>query len=137
MAQVVAHHTEIEAAGANVVTISFGTPYWANAWLQETESPYPFLIDPERTAYHAYGLKSSVFSSWSPANLWFYGKAVLQGRETFGKRGDPHQLGGDFIIDQYGIVRLAHPSHDPTDRPSVAKLLANLQTNQAKAILQK
>jgi peroxiredoxin len=134
VAQVVAHHAEIKAAGANVVTVSFGTPYWSQVWLQETKSPYPFLIDPEREAYHAYRLKSSIFSSWSPANLWFYSKAVLHGRETFGKRGDPHQLGGDFIIDQYGIVRLAHPSRDPTDRPSVAKLLANLQTNQAKAI---
>ena len=133
MAQVVARHTEIEATGTNVVTVSFGTPYWANVWLQETESPYPFLIDAERSTYHAYGLKSSVFSSWSPANLWFYSRAVFQGRETFGKRGDPHQLGGDFIVDQQGIVRLAHPSREPTDRPNITKLMECLHTNNAKA----
>lgn len=128
MAQVVSRHAEFEAAGANVVTVSFATPYWSRVWLQETQSPFPFLIDPERGAYHAYGLKSSVFSSWSPANLWYYSKAVLQRRETFGKRGDPHQLGGDFLIDQTGTVRLAHPSRDPTDRPAIGKLLDLLQS---------
>lgn len=123
MAQVAAHRDAFTAAGTNVVTVSFGTPYWARVWLQETQSPFPFYVDPEREVYHAYGLKSSVFSSWSPANLWYYSKAVLQGRETFGKRGNPHQLGGDFIVDRHGIVRLAHPSREPTDRPGVERLL--------------
>ena len=127
MAQVVSHYAKIQAAHADVVTVSFGTSYWAQVWLQETKAPFPFLIDAERAAYHAYGLESSVLSSWSPANLWYYTKAVLQKRETFGKRGDPHQLGGDFIIDAHGIVRLAHPSREPTDRPTVDKILTVLQ----------
>ena len=127
MAQVVSHRAEFEAAETNVVTVSFDTPYWAGVWLQETGSPFPLLMDPERTAYHAYGLTSSRLSSWSPANLWYYGKAALQGRETYGRRGDPHQLGGDFIIDRSGIIRLAHPSRDPTDRPSMDEILAVLQ----------
>ncbi len=119
MAQVVAHQAEFATLQTNVVTISFGTPYWAQMWLQETGSPFPFLVDAERAAYLAYGLESSVFRSWSPANLWYYTKAILQKRETFGRRGDPHQLGGDFIIDPQGIVRLVHPSREPTDRPSL------------------
>lgn len=127
MAQVVAHHADIQANSAQVVTVSFGTPYWANLWLQETGSPFPLLIDPDRVAYRAYGLESSVFRSWSPANLWYYAKAVRQKRETFGRRGNPHQLGGDFIIDSHGLVRLAHPSHDPTDRPAIAEILAFLE----------
>ena len=123
MVQVAAHQQEFEALNTNVVTVSFGMDYWAKMWLQETRSPFPFLIDPERDAYHAYGLQSSIVRSWMPQNLWFYAKATLQGREKFGKRGDPHQLGGDFIVDSQGIVRLAHPSKEPTDRPSVEKLL--------------
>jgi peroxiredoxin len=123
----VAHQAEIQAAQANVVTVSFGTPYWAQAWLQETQSPFPFLVDADRAAYHAYGLKSSIISSWSPANLWYYAKAMLQKRETFGKRGDSHQLGGDFIIDAHGIIQLARPSREPTDRPTLAMILTTLQ----------
>ncbi|MBP6472812.1 MAG: redoxin domain-containing protein [Chloroflexi bacterium] len=126
------HHAEIQAARANVVTVSFGTPYWAQMWLQETQSPFPFLVDAQRAAYHAYGLESSIFSSWSPANLLYYTKAVLQKRETFGKRGDPHQLGGDFIIDPRGIIRLAHPSRDPTDRPAMQQILSALNKIEAE-----
>jgi len=121
--QLVPHAGEISAMHTAVITLSFGTEYWAKTWLQETGSPFRFLVDPERRAYHAYGLQSSVLRSWMPQNLWYYTKAVLQGRELLGKRGDPHQLGGDFIIDNQGIVRLAHPSRDPTDRPSAARLL--------------
>jgi peroxiredoxin len=128
VAQVVSRRSEFEAVATNVVTVSFGTPYWSQVWLNETQSPFPFLIDPQRDAYHAYGLKSSVFSSWSPANLWYYTKAVLNKRETFGKRGDPHQLGGDFVIDEFGVVRLAHPSRDPTDRPQLSELLRLLKS---------
>ena len=57
----------------------------------------------------------------------YYTKAVLQKRETFGKRGDPHQLGGDFIIDPHGIIRLARPSQDPTDRPAMPQILTTLK----------
>lgn len=121
------HYEEIQALNGEVIAISFGTRYWANAWLQETAAPFSLLLDPERSAYQAYGLQSSVFRSWMPQNLWYYLRAVMQGRELFGKRGDPHQLGGDFIVDKQGVVRFAHPSRDPTDRPSVETLLAVLR----------
>ena len=127
MVQVASHLQEFEALNTNIVTVSFGIDYWAKMWLQETLSPFPFLINPERDAYHAYGLQSSIVRSWMPQNLWFYAKATLQGREKFGKRGDPHQLGGAFIVDSQGIVRLAHPSKEPTDRPSVERILQILR----------
>ncbi len=37
------------------------------------------------------------------------------------------KIGGDFIVDRNGILRLVHPSHDPTDRPSVEALLKALE----------
>jgi peroxiredoxin len=127
VAQVVSHHAQIQAANAQVVTVSFEAAYWSQVWLQETQSPFPFLADPDRIAYRAYGLESSVLRSWSPATLWYYVRAARQKHKTFGKRGDPHQLGGDFIIDPHGRIQLAHPSREPTDRPPVDKLLAMLQ----------
>lgn len=127
MVQVVTHQEEIQALNTDVITVSFGTIYWAQIWLQETQSPFPFLVDQERTAYHAYGLQASVFRSWSIKNLWYYIKAVREGRELLGKRGNPHQLGGDFIIDHQGIVCLAHPSSEPTDRVGLDKILTLLR----------
>ena len=130
--QVASHYQEIQALNADVVTISFGIEYWAQMWLQETQSPFPFLVDPERAAYKTFGLQTSVIRSWMPQNLWYYAKATLQGREKFGKRGNPHQLGGDFIVDSEGIVRLAHPSTNPTDRPDEETLLQVLREIMAQ-----
>ena len=82
---------------------------------------------PERSVYRAYGLGRSVLRVWSPKVLWRYLRLMLAGRRLKPIQGDPHQLGGDFIVDAGGIVRLAHPSRDPTDRPSVEKFLTVLR----------
>lgn len=126
MVQVVSHQTAFEAANTNIVTISFGTAYWTKVWLQETKSPFPFLIDSEKVSYRAYDLESSTLRSWSPATVWYYTKARLQGRDIPAQRGDAHQLGGDFVIDPQGIVRLSHPSANPTDRPSMEDIFSSL-----------
>jgi len=127
VAQVAAHTTELAALDTQVVTISFESSHWTKVWLEETQSPFPFLIDPEREAYRAYGLQASSLRAWSPRTLWFYLKAAWQGRERLGKRGDTDQLGGDFIVDRQGIVHLAQPSRDPLDRPSVDQILKVLR----------
>ncbi len=123
MAQVVAHREQFEAANVQIATISFGTEYWSNVWLQETQSPFPFLVDQELIAYRAYGLEHSAWRAWSLRNLLYYAKAKRQGRETLGNRGDTHQLGGDFVVGGNGRLLLAHPSRDPVDRPSLDQLL--------------
>lgn len=125
MTQVVSHREQFEAANMNILMISFGTAYWANAWLDETQSPYPLLLDQDRAGYRAYGLSRSVLRSWGVKNLWYYAKAALQGKTFAPKRGDTNQLGGDFVIDPQGVIRLVYPSHDPTDRPSIEALLSS------------
>jgi len=59
--------------------------------------------------------------------MWRYVHLLIAGRKWRGIQGDSAQLGGDFIVDKNGIVRLAYRSHDPTDRPSVDDLLSLLQ----------
>ena len=41
---------------------------------------------------------------------------------------DPHQMGGDFIVDKEGRMILIHPSQTPADRPSVIALLDALSS---------
>lgn len=96
-------------------------------WLAETDVPFPLLFGPDRKAYLAYGLERSFLRSWSPQNLWLYARAELAGRTVHTTGGDTHQLGGDFIVGRNGRVRLAYRSHEPTDRPPVAGLLAALK----------
>lgn len=123
MSQVLAHRTELQTSRVHVVTVSFESLYWSQVWLKETQSPFPFLRDTERVAYQAYGLQASRWRSWNPANVWYYAKARWQGQKSLGKRGDPHQLGGDFLIDPRGVIVSAHPSRHPADRVTVDQFL--------------
>ncbi len=126
MAQVAARHAEFEALNTNIVAISFGIVYWARVWMEETQSPFPVLLDPELISYRAYGLGQSFWSAWGPKNLLYYARALLRGEKLKEKRGDTHQLGGNFIVDATGTVRMAYPSRDPTDRPSIDAMLSVL-----------
>ncbi|MCB0164939.1 MAG: redoxin domain-containing protein [Anaerolineae bacterium] len=118
----------IKALNAEVVVVSFGAEMWIKGWQEQTQAPFPLLLDQTRQAYQAYGLDRSVLRSWGLKNLGYYAKALFQGKQLLDSHGeDTNQLGGDFIIDSEGIIRYAHPSRDPTDRPDVEELLAVLK----------
>ena len=59
--------------------------------------------------------------------MFHYLKLILRGQKLLPVQGDPHQLGGDVVVDAAGIIRLAHRSRDPIDRPDVETLLAALR----------
>ncbi len=122
MAQLRQQKGDFDRRNIQVLLISFGAIYWAKAWQQETQAPFPMLLDPSRDLYRAYGLESSVRRTWSPRTIWFYVRQTLRGRTLFKNRGALHQLGGDFIVDSEGIIRFAYYSYDPVDRPGVADL---------------
>ncbi len=89
---------------------------------------FEFLLDPERIVYRSYGLERSFARSWTLRTLWVYIKLLTSGRKWRGIQGDANQLGGDFLIDRDGTIRLAYRSHDPADRPSIEKLLELLRS---------
>jgi peroxiredoxin len=123
VAQLRQHISDLEALKTNVVIISFGSPYSAQLWKQETKSQFTLLLDPERNAYRAYGLERSMLRSWGLNTFLTYSRLMLSGRKWRGIQGDSGQLGGDFIVNANGIIRLAYYSRDPSDRPSVSHLL--------------
>jgi alkyl-hydroperoxide reductase/thiol specific antioxidant family protein len=121
------HAGEFARLNTEVLIISFGVERWARAWLRETEVPFPLLLDQDRRVYRAYGLERSALRAWAPRVIWYYVRHLAGGRRLHPIEGDPHQLGGDFIIDRHGIVRLGHRERDPVDRPPVAGLLEVLR----------
>lgn len=127
MAQVVPFAAELDQLNTNIVAVSFGTPYWANAWLEETQAPFPIWLDPAKESYELYGMNSSALRAWGPKNIWFYAKAYLRGEKSKGNRGSTDQMGGNFIIDKNGTVRFSYPSKNPTDRPKISSLLDTLK----------
>jgi hypothetical protein len=91
------------------------------------DHPFTLLLDPARVAYDAYELEWSLLRSWNLNTFWQYIRLLLSGRRWRGIQGDSGQLGGDFIVDAQGVVRLAYRSQDPTDRPPVVTLLTMLK----------
>ncbi len=69
------------------------------------------------------GVKGGLWSIFGPKTVWEYVKLMTHGRLFRGIQADPFQLGGDFVIDSNGIVRFAHRSEDPADRPAMDRLL--------------
>jgi peroxiredoxin len=130
VAQLCHHQDELEQPGVTVLIVSFGALPAAQAWLEETCSPFRLLLDPERRAYQAYGLERSLLRSWNLRTIVHYVRLLASGRRWRGIQGDSAQLGGDFVVDQQGILRLAYCSHDPTDRPPVEDLLALLRQHE-------
>jgi peroxiredoxin len=127
VAQLCQHQDELEQLNTEVLIVSFGTLPAAQAWLEETCSPFHLLLDQGRKVYDAYGLERSLLRSWNLATIWRYVQLLTSGRQWRGIQGDSAQLGGDFIVDKDGIVRLTYRSHDPTDRPPASDLLNHLQ----------
>lgn len=97
--------------------------------MRDTCSAFDVLLDRDRVVYKAYQLERSRLRSWSPRTILTVIGLLLSGRKWIPKDegADTSQLGGDFIIDAHGLIRLAYPSHDPADRPPVDDLLAILQ----------
>jgi hypothetical protein len=119
---------EFSKLDTRVLIISFGTLPTVQAWLKETCTTFEVLLDREREVYKAYGLERSIWRAYSLKTIWMYAQHLLTGKPLHTSHGDDKsQLGGDFIVDRKGILRLTYHSHDPIDRPSSSYLLENLR----------
>jgi peroxiredoxin len=132
VAQLCQHQQEFVALKTRVLIVSFGTLPAVQTWLNETCTPFDVVLDRERAIYRAYQLERSFLRSRNLRTRFYYFKAWLAGKKSLDIHDgeDTSQLGGDFIVDSKGILRLAYPSHDPTDRPSADSLLKSLQQLQ-------
>ena len=118
-------HEALRAAGAAVLAICFDPLERAERYAGEHELTFPLLVDRERRVYRAYGLeRGALWRFLLPQVTLGYLRLMQAGRQVRRPQEDPLQLGGDFVVDPQGLLVLAHPSKDPTDRPSAADLLA-------------
>jgi hypothetical protein len=119
------HKDELRALGVRVALVAFSP--WEELEHLQSQIPDDWLClhDPERQVYARYGLGrmtiGRVFTlSTVGASLRALRRRVKPGRMH---AEDKLQLGGDFLIDAEGMLRFAHYSRDPGDRPSGVDLL--------------
>ena len=127
MAQLCREQETLQRLNTEVLLVSFGDERQAGRWLEETCASFRLLLDPQRRLYDTYGLPRSITGSWNVKTLLRYAELMRAGRRWRGIQGDSTQLGGDFIIDSRGTIRLAYRSKDPTDRPAVTDVLEILR----------
>ena len=124
---------EIRRLDVEVLAISFASPELLRGFGARLNLPFSVAADPERNSYRKYGLLTgSRWAVWHPRVLWKYAVLISRGMKLQrpSSRGDLSQLGGDFVIDRCGKIRLAHPSRRPDDRPDVSVLLRALASPQ-------
>jgi hypothetical protein len=125
---------EFQRLGVGVIAVAMSRPERLAAYLAEQPLPFPLLGDPERRAYVAFQLGRTTWGRMlRPAIGWRFLKAVLRGGRLRGvpKGEDPLQIGGDFLIGLDHQILWVYASPDPTDRPSVDRLLAEARVHLA------
>ena len=121
-------YDEFRARGAEVLAIGFDPLERAERYAREEGLSFPLLVDPERRVYRAYGLEQgALWRFLLPAVPLGYLRLIAAGRRVQRPQEGPLQLGGDFVVDPAGRLALVHPSKGPTDRPTVAELLAAVE----------
>lgn len=114
-------------AGIGIVVVTQSKVEVLARYLERTPKNYPFVTDPDRLAYKAFGLERTPWwSFFRPGELWRYLRARIRGtRIQMPYAGeDVQQLGGDFLLDRAGRITFSYPSRLPTDRPSIESILA-------------
>ncbi len=121
-------YAKFQAAGGEPVGITMGTPEQTAAFGEKLAVPFTLLADLEQVAYRAFGLgKGSVSQVMGPRTWLPLMRGMIRGGQ--GKpTGDIWQMPGTFIVDQQGIIRLAHYPALQTDRPSNDELFDLLRS---------
>jgi len=118
--------------GASVVVIGQGEPERSKDYSQKNGIPCPVLCDPTYHVYEAYDLlegKTSQIIYDAPDEYlridYETGAQLQQSRQgTDGALVDsPWQLPGEFVVDQSGIIRLAHRYQHCEDWPNSSMLI--------------
>ena len=117
--------SEIEARGASLAAVGLGDRKYARYFREETGITFPLLVDEERKAYQAAGLKvGSLLHLLRPFNNAARRRAKEQGFRQHRLGKNPFQLGGSFVFGPGSVDYFAHLSETFGDNASVESLLA-------------
>jgi hypothetical protein len=109
----------------NLAAIGLGDRNYARAFREETGIAFPLLIDEQRVAYRAVGLrKANILHLVRKDNSEARARAKSGGHRQHRLGRDPFQLGGSFVFGPGNVDLFAHVSQTFGDNAPVDRLLA-------------
>ncbi len=119
---------EVRALGVDVAAIGNGTPFMAQAFVEDTGLDVPVFTNPERNVYTALGAVRPPWTFIFNPRLYVNSlRVLLRGFRQGPLQGDRGQLGGVFVILPGGRMPFAHRSQVAGDIPSNARVLEALR----------
>ena len=92
-------------------------------WHDHEHVTTQLLLDPKKEAYQSWAIPVNNVASFGLKNTLYYIKAFFTRCKLPSIRGEPGQLGADFVVSPTGTVLLQHYCRDPTDRVNVRKIV--------------
>ncbi len=118
----------LDAAGLQVVLIGLGTPEEAREFRAALRLPFTVLCDLEMRSYARYGLgRMNAGAEASLASVTTFFSEVSHYGGAWSKDQDMAQLGGVFVVDTSGTVRLTFRPRRAAERPPIADLVRAIQ----------
>lgn len=112
-------------AGATLAAIGLGDRNYAKLFREEAGISFPLLIDEDRTAYRAAGLrKANPLHLLRKDNSESRARAKAAGHQQKTLGQNPFQLGGSFVFAPGNVDLYAHLSETFGDNAPVDELLA-------------
>lgn len=118
------HEQAFRDKGVALAAIGLGDRNYARMFREETGIAFPLLIDENREAYRAAGLKSAnLLHLLRSENAAARKRARADGHHQHKLGQNPFQLGGSFVFGPGNVDRFAHISQTFGDNATVAALL--------------
>ena len=117
----------IRDRGANLAAVGLGDQAYARLFRDETGITFPLLVDEQRLAYRAAGLRSAnLLHLLRNDNAKARARALAAGHRQHRLGRNPFQLGGSFVFGPGNVDRYAHISRTFGDNALPDALLAAL-----------
>jgi hypothetical protein len=121
------HETAFRQKGARLAAIGLGDANYARLFREKSGITFPLLIDEQRQAYRAAGLRSAnLLHLLRRDNMRARKRAQAAGHRQHKLGKNPFQLGGSFVFAPGDRDLYAHLSQTFGDNASPADLLAAL-----------
>ncbi len=129
--QLIEAHPALTEKRLRLAIISHASPQAAKEFFGKRTQGITCLADPNREAYHAYGLYQGTFwQTWLSPHIWRSNRRLARTKgykpELPPAGQDAYQMSGTFIIGMDGRIRLPYYYEDIADHPPVDLILHGL-----------